>query len=503
MKTEIHVSVVISTRNRAKSLAATIVSLSAQVVPPSLAFEVIVVDNNSSDETRAVVESFKRQGLLQLQYVFEPREGVSFGRNAGIAAAQAEIIAFTDDDNDVASDWIATLKAELDGRPDVAAVGGPILPRWPGSVPSWLNRRHWSPVAIVDYGGGPFETSAQHPVCFLTANLAVRRHVFTEIGDFSPAFPRCQDHEFQIRMWRHGLRALYAPTLVVHARIQPERLTRRYHRRWHHRHGSFAAAMRLQEIIGPTGALLDTPAPARTLFGAPVFIYRELLTEAKNWALSLVRGDRSLSFHHGNRVRFLAGYLRQRSREARARRAGKTPAGRRAPADHAANRDRLLPARRLAIVYTLMALLVGGSAYDIATGEEHWPLSPYPMFAVVDLRPQVESIRLFGVTRGDGREIPLLEEELIHPFDQCRLSTALARTYNNLSRRSLTRSLLQDVLERYEARRITGAHDGPALAAVRAYFMRWQLDPEARNVQTPQIRNLLEEVRLNPEQAAR
>jgi len=86
---------------------------------------------------------------------------------------------------------------------------------------------------------------------------------------------------------------------------------------------------------------------------------------------------------------------------------------------------------------------------------------------------------------------------LIEPFDQCRLATALARTYNNPSRRALTDAMLSDVLTRYEQRREAGEHDGPRIIAVRLYRMRWRLDPEARNVDTPDERQPLRAVSIS------
>jgi glycosyltransferase involved in cell wall biosynthesis len=121
-RSHVSITVVISTCNRADSLALALRSLSQQHVPAGLEFEVIVVDNNSSDDTRLVVERFSGGGSAHFRYIFEPRPGVSLGRNAGIAAARGDIIAFTDDDNDVAQDWVASLKRVLDDRPDIAAV---------------------------------------------------------------------------------------------------------------------------------------------------------------------------------------------------------------------------------------------------------------------------------------------------------------------------------------------------------------------------------------------
>jgi len=262
------VSVVISTFNRCESLERTLESLARQRVPEHVSFEVIVVDNNSTDDTRGVVA--KAAGRFeQLRYAFEPCSGVSFGRNTGIREARGAIVAFTDDDNDVAPGWVATIQHTLEVHAEVYALGGPIFPQWPAPPPAWLDDRHWSPLAIVDYGPEAFLSNARRPICLLTANLAVRREVFEQVGPFSPDFPRGQDHEFLLRFWRAGRQVLYVPSLVAYARIQPIRLTRRYHRRWHWRHGAVSAMMRLQESIGPGGSLLEAPLAGHRGVGTP------------------------------------------------------------------------------------------------------------------------------------------------------------------------------------------------------------------------------------------
>ena len=200
------VSVVISTYNRAGNLDRALQSLFRQRDVERISYEVLVVDNNSTDRTRQVVEKYAKRPQVEVRYVFEERQGVSYGRNAGIHAARAPIVAFTDDDNEVDAAWIATIKTTLDARPDIAAIGGRILPDWPSPIPAWLDRRHWSPLAILDYGERPFATSQANPICLLTANLAVRRSVLEWLGGFAPEYQRCQDHELLIRLWRRGAR---------------------------------------------------------------------------------------------------------------------------------------------------------------------------------------------------------------------------------------------------------------------------------------------------------
>src|SRR3979411_377123 len=93
------VSVVISTSDRAESLSRTIQSLQRQQLPAGLDCEVIVVDNNSRDETGELLRGLIGGEHLDLRCIFEARQGVSHGRNAGIRASRAPIVAFTDDDN--------------------------------------------------------------------------------------------------------------------------------------------------------------------------------------------------------------------------------------------------------------------------------------------------------------------------------------------------------------------------------------------------------------------
>jgi len=271
---------VISTCNRAELLRPCLRAVLASRT--SASFEVIVVDNASTDETRAVVQEFTREpGPVPVQYVWEPRQGVSYGRNAGIARASAGVIALTDDDIQVSPDWIEQLWRVLHAHPEIDCVGGPILPLWSGEPPSWLDKRHWSPLSVTDHGPDAFEIDARRPVCLLTSNLAVRRAVFDRVGLFSPEFPRSQDHELEVRFWRAGGRALYCPAVVVHTAVPSQRMTLQYHRQWHVRHGRMCARMGLREQIGPDGGLRASLVAPRLIGGVPGFLWRELAAKRK------------------------------------------------------------------------------------------------------------------------------------------------------------------------------------------------------------------------------
>ena len=252
MASEYAVSVVLSTFNRAQLLGPAIDALLGQH-SSAPEYEVIIVDNNSTDDTASIVLSrlMGGRGGPRLRYVFEPRQGLSNARNAGIASARSELVAFTDDDVRVRPDWVRVIKESFDARPDVACVSGPILPIWESPPPAWLTSRHWlGPLALQDYGNESFLLDRKTPLSLAGANVAFRMQVFDRIGRFSPAYARAEDSEFLLRFWCHGYRAAYVPAMIIDALVPPERMTKDYHRRWHVHTGSFS---RLAEELSAAG----------------------------------------------------------------------------------------------------------------------------------------------------------------------------------------------------------------------------------------------------------
>jgi glycosyltransferase involved in cell wall biosynthesis len=303
-------TVVISTYNRADVLPRALDGLLHQDLDPAR-YEVVVVDNNSTDHTREVVHSFSGNAP-SVHYVFEPRQGVSYGRNAGIATAQAKIVAFTDDDVRVSRTWASTILAVLADHPEVACVGGRVLPSWSGPWPTWLTREHWGPLALVDYGDDPFYVNAQMRLCLITANVAYRRQVFDQIGMFAPHVQTVgrevatEDHEILLRLWRAGGQGLYWPGLTATADIAPERMVRTYHRRWHRRHGRFLAIMHDED--------LEQTRIGRFL-GIPGHIYRQGASALLGWVGQMLRGNSSKALAHEVGFWTTLGFIQARWRE--------------------------------------------------------------------------------------------------------------------------------------------------------------------------------------------
>jgi glucosyl-dolichyl phosphate glucuronosyltransferase len=302
------VSVVVPTRNRSALLRAALDSLLAQRAA-GVRYEVLVVDNNSTDDTARTVAACSDSG--QVRYLFEPSQGPSCARNRGIQASTAPIVAFTDDDVRASPSWVARLKSVLDQHADVDCIGGKVLPEWPSEPPDWLTTAHWAPLALLDYGPVPVQTGSAPRRCLLTANMAVRRAAIARVGDFDRGYLRCQDHELQIRLWKAGCQCLYDPDLVVVSPVEVERLTKRYMRLWYRQTATYHARM-------PPQVLFDLPGEAPLILNVPRFLYRQLAEETASWIADVFRKGPTTAFLHETRIRYLAAYLTQRWRQKRA-----------------------------------------------------------------------------------------------------------------------------------------------------------------------------------------
>ena len=295
-------SVILPTYNRAGSLKSALSALLRQHAEPG-SYEIIVVDNNSTDGTRDLVQGFDDS---RIRLIAETRQGLSYARNAGLDAARAPLVAFTDDDVEVAPDWVTTIVTTLEQHREIDGLGGRVLPAWENGRPRWLTREHWAPLALQDHGDARRTFDKQTPIGLIGANVAFRRRVFDQVGPFSPAVQRVkdgigstEDHELLTRLYDRGGRMLYHPRMLVLARVQSERCDRRYHRRWHEGHGRFYALMRRPEIerarVSP--------------FGVPGHLLREAVRDVAAWVTSAAAADWDRAFLAELRLRFLKGFV--------------------------------------------------------------------------------------------------------------------------------------------------------------------------------------------------
>lgn len=169
------VTVAICTFNRAESLRRTLESLAAMQVPSALVWELIIVNNNSTDHTDAIIEKYRER--LPLRREFERRPGLSNARNRAIDLARGEYIVWTDDDVVVDPGWLTAYVEAFRRGPDAAVYGGRIIPRYELPVARWVAESEsilGGPFAIRDLGTEVRPLSVAEDVVPYGANFAVR-----------------------------------------------------------------------------------------------------------------------------------------------------------------------------------------------------------------------------------------------------------------------------------------------------------------------------------------
>ncbi len=229
-------SIIICTYNRAESLKDTLAALAQLEAQPTREWEVLVVDNNSRDHTRQVVEEAQR-AWPRLRYVFEPAQGLSHARNRGIAESTGEVILFTDDDVLPEADWMETTLNGLETF-QADACGGYIAPIWETPPPAWLTERFYGFLAVRTDRTDNFMMTEESQAPF-GANMAFRKSVFDRVGNFDVRRGRQgnvlaggEDIELFERILSAGLRAVFLGSSRVHHKVEAYRCTKRYLRRW-------------------------------------------------------------------------------------------------------------------------------------------------------------------------------------------------------------------------------------------------------------------------------
>jgi glycosyltransferase involved in cell wall biosynthesis len=229
------ITVILCTYNRCQSLAKALDSVAAQTFSEPAEWEVLVVDNNSRDQTREVVDDFCRRYPGRFRYLFEPHQGKSYALNSGIREARGDVLAFTDDDVTVQPTWLQNLTAHLeDGH--WAGAGGRTRPAAVITPPRWLalNTHAGMLYAHFDLGDQPLQLDRPP----YGANMAFRKEMFerhggfhTDLGPGPPSRPIHrfgEDTEFGYRLFAAGQKLRYEPSAVVYHAVPLERIRKQH-----------------------------------------------------------------------------------------------------------------------------------------------------------------------------------------------------------------------------------------------------------------------------------
>lgn len=229
--------VLLPTYNRASLLSRTLDSLLVADVPPGLEVRILVIDNNSSDNTRHVVAEYQSR-LPNLEYILETQQGLSAALNAGIRKGTGELIATINDDEEVDVHWLEVIhRFFADGAFSFA--GGPYYPNWSEPKPDWITKEFGSVVGWVEAGEEPRQYGPDFNAMLMGGNAVFRRSAFERVGLYNTSLGRsakglasCEDEDLFGRLLAANLKGMYLPDLIIHHYIPGERMTRAYHRRW-------------------------------------------------------------------------------------------------------------------------------------------------------------------------------------------------------------------------------------------------------------------------------
>jgi glucosyl-dolichyl phosphate glucuronosyltransferase len=300
-------TVAVCTWNRSHVLRQTLDQFTKLRVTAHTSWELLVVNNNCTDDTDQVANEFCDR--LPLRVLHEPTAGQSHARNLAIREAKGTHIVWTDDDVLVDPGWLEALLDAFDQH-QAAWVFGASEPEWPVAPPAWYSPRFSGCFAVLDYGPAPFVVrDFDHP--FYGLNFAGTREAHTSLNGFRTEFGFRgkeggigEDVDMFERAMRAGMRIVYTPHARVKHLIPPDRVEKHYHRR-------------RQWVAAPIYyRYLDALLPnVPWMLGLPRFFYPEAAREALGYVRCVATGDSGLRFHHEMRLLRFISLAREAARQ--------------------------------------------------------------------------------------------------------------------------------------------------------------------------------------------
>ena len=232
---DVAVDIVLRTHNRAAILEEAVESLFAADAT-GVRFRLLLVDNASTDGTAELVARLAGRFGPQLVPLFEARPGGQHALNCAIAVAEAPLIAFFDDDERVAPQWLQVIAREF-ADPDTVFIAGPCRPLWNGAAPEWLPAGYGGVLGMIDYGSERMRFYRDFGGMLTQGNCAVRRWVFAATGPYPDDLATAEDRWLNAWLEARGTVGYYCPDFAVSHLMQEERLNRAYFESWAAREG--------------------------------------------------------------------------------------------------------------------------------------------------------------------------------------------------------------------------------------------------------------------------
>ena len=293
-------SVIICTYNRSMGLKKSLESFQLQELPENFSWEIVVVDNNCTDDTPEKVKEFGANSGLLVRYVKEVKQGLSHARNKGVAEARGRYVHFSEDD-EIADKRLVREIYDTFETYKCDCVGGRIYLKCEDEMPRWLTKDLWGFLGYLNYGDTPILMDEQrYP---FGGNMTFSREVFDRIGLFNVDLGRKSNQlfggeevDFFRRLLSSGGKGIYQPKAIAYHTINKARLKKKYFRALHHNEG-------MQR------ALLNDEAYTRSLFGIPLFIFPQFLRSIRNYISAIFSHGWNDSFRKEMNIWHFLGYM--------------------------------------------------------------------------------------------------------------------------------------------------------------------------------------------------
>jgi glycosyltransferase involved in cell wall biosynthesis len=307
-------SVIVCTYNRANNLPRCLGALARQRGAENMAWEVLVVDNNSTDDTQAMVERLARELPIAVRYARETQQGLNYARNTGVRESQGSHFSYVDDDIEVSPDWLASLYRSFIAN-DADAVGGRIHLDPATVLPKWIQDNETKGfLGFQDFGDAPFRMDGMRRYPY-GGNMAFHRRVVERIGYFNPLLGRKGEGKKRSELFKgaetdyfHRLaasgdaRIFYEPDAIVYHQVQPFQLQKKYFRTIH-------------SNAGYQRAFYDNQEFPHTIFGVPRYQYSLLLSAIFAYLRQLLTQGSDIAFRQqmtiGHMLGTMLGYYRR------------------------------------------------------------------------------------------------------------------------------------------------------------------------------------------------
>ncbi len=268
------ISIIISTYNRSDNLPECIECLATQENTENFDWEAIIVDNNSTDDTKLITDKLQKKYSINIRYLFEPNQGLSFARNCGIKESDAEFIIFIDDDIRATPKWLASIYNRFISE-NCDAVGGRIYIENPNDLPKWISPDMYGFLGHRDFGDQAFQMNGRDEFPF-GGNMSATKEITESIGGFDTRMGRKGEGNKREELFKgeeteffHQLTDMkgtiwYEPDAIVLHKILPYQLKKKFFRTLHFNAGYQKANLEEREF-------------QRTFGGIPLFIFPQTL----------------------------------------------------------------------------------------------------------------------------------------------------------------------------------------------------------------------------------